>query len=220
MVHTSVAEYIEPYAVLIQKFPTFKEGVVMNPVFLRLITVVGFLFCFGSSTAGESGKGMRRIIIPSGLTVGQLPDPQSKGAALFASYCSQCHNLPNPKMHSKGEWPMMFEKMMGHAELMAGASLEVKTPVDKEKKEIVSYLEKNGFRGLPANAPLLKDPQAFNVIWFCSVCHAVPDPAQFPAKGWGEIIDRMNGHRKKQGRDEMSSSDRKDIINILEKERP
>lgn len=187
----------------------------MNPGFLRLIMTLAFLLCFGSSTAGEWGKDLRRIIIPSGLTADQLPDPQSKGAVLFASYCSQCHNLPNPKMHSAGDWSMTFEKMMGHATLMAGALPDVKLPADKEKKEIVSYLEKNGFRDLPANSPLLEDPQAFSVIWFCSVCHAVPDPEQFPAKEWGKIVDRMNGHRKKQGRDEMSSADRKMIINIF-----
>ncbi len=191
----------------------------MNLNFLRLITVVGFLFCFGSSAAGEWGKDIKRIVIPFGLTADQLPDPQSKGAALFASYCSQCHNLPSPRMHSTGDWPMRFEKMMDHALLMAGASSDVKIPVDKEKKEIVSYLEKNGFRGLPANSPLRGEPQVFNVIWHCSVCHDVPDPDQFSAKEWGKIVDRMNIYRKKQGREEMNNTDRKAVINFLAKKR-
>ena len=112
---------------------------------------------------------------------------------------------------------MMFERMMDHAKLMAGSSSAVRMPADKEKKEIVSYLEKNGFRGLPANSPLRGEPQLFNVIWFCSVCHAIPDPDQFPAKEWGKIVDRMNSYRKMQGRDEMSNSDRKRILNFLEK---
>ncbi len=191
----------------------------MNLSFLRLIMVVSILFCSGSSTAGEWGKGIKRIVLPFGLTANQLPDPQSKGAALLASYCGQCHNLPSPKMHSTGDWPMRFEKMMDHAMLMAGTSPDVKIPVDKEKKELVSYLEKNGFRELPANSPLRGEPQVFNVIWFCSVCHAVPDPDQFPAKEWGKIVDRMNSYRKKQGREEMSNSDRKVVINFLAKER-
>jgi len=191
----------------------------MNLNLLRLIMAVSFLFHFSGSTAGEWGKEIKRIVIPFGLTADQLPDPQSKGAVLFVSYCSQCHNLPSTKMHSTGDWPMRFEKMMDHAMLMAGTSSAVKMPADKEKKEIVSYLERNGFRELPANSPLHGDPQIFNVIWFCSVCHAIPDPDQFPAKEWGKIVDRMNGYRKKQGRDEMSNADRKAIINFLEKKR-
>jgi len=191
----------------------------MNLSFLRVIMVLGILFHFSNSTAGEWEKGIKRVAIPGGLTADQLPDPQNKGAALFASYCGQCHNLPSPRMHSTGDWPMRFEKMMDHAMLMAGASPDVKIPVDKEKKEIVSYLEKNGFRGLPATALLRGEPQAFNVMWFCSVCHAMPDPDQFPAKEWGKIVDRMNSYRKKQGREEMNNSDRKEIINFLVKKR-
>lgn len=192
----------------------------MSLNFLRLITVVSLLFHFSTSAAGEWEKGTKRIVIPTfGLTADQLPDHQSKGAVLFASYCSQCHNLPSPKMHSSGDWPVRFEKMMDHAILMSGTSTAIKIPVDKEKKEIVSYLEKNGFRGLPANSPLRGEPQVFNIIWFCSVCHAVPDPDQFPAKEWAKIVDRMNGYRKKQGREEMSNSDRELVINFLSRKR-
>jgi len=191
----------------------------MNLSFLRLIMVLGILFHFSNSMAGEWEKGIKRVVIPGGLTADQLPDPQSKGAALLASYCGQCHNLPSPKMHSTGDWPMRFEKMMDHAMLMAGTSPDVRIPVDKEKKELVSYLEKNGFRGLPANSLLRGEPQAFSVMWFCSVCHAMPDPDQFPAKEWGKIVDRMNSYRKKQGREEMSNSDRKEVINFLVKVR-
>ena len=192
----------------------------MNLKVLRLIMVLAIFFNCSSSIAVAWEKNIKRIVIPSfGLTADQLPDPQSKGAMLFASYCSQCHNLPSPKMHSTDDWPVRFEKMMDHAILIAGTSPDVKTPAEKEKEEIVSYLVKNGFRGLPANSPLRAEPEAFNVLWFCSVCHAVPDPDQFPAKEWGRIVDRMNGYRKKQGREEMGSSDRKAVINFLAKKR-
>lgn len=139
--------------------------------FLRLIIVLGIFFNY-SSMAGEWEKGIKRVAIPGGLTADRLPDPQSKGATLFASYCGQCHNLPSPRMHSTGDWSMRFEKMMDHAILMAEASPDIKIPADNEKKEIASYLEKNGFIGLPATSLLRGEPQAFNVMWFCSVCHA------------------------------------------------
>jgi len=200
----------------------------MNLNFLRLMAVVSFLFYFNDGMAGAWEKDIKRIVIPFGLTADKLPDSQSKSAALYAKYCSQCHNLPSPRMHSADEWPLRFEKMMDHARLMAGtsarlmagASPAVKMPTFTEKEEIASYLGKNGFIELPANSPLLGEPQAFNVLWFCSVCHAVPDPDQFPADEWSKIVDRMNGYRKKQGRDEMSNADRKAIINFLAKKRP
>lgn len=189
----------------------------MNPGFLRLIVVLGVLSLF-SGTAGAWEKGVRRLVIPFGMAANQLPDSQSRGATLFASSCSQCHNLPSPRMHSTDDWPMRFEKMMDHAVLMSGGSSDVKLPTDKEKGEIVAYLVKNGFRGLPADSPLRNEYQVFNIIWFCSVCHAVPDPTQYPAKEWAKIVDRMNGFRKKQGRDEMSNADRKAVINFLAKQ--
>ncbi len=190
----------------------------MDLRFVRLVMVLGMLFHFSGSMAGEWGKDTKRIVIPFGLAANQLPDPQSKGATLFASYCSQCHNLPSPRMHSTDDWPLRFETMMDHAVVMAGASPAIKMPADKEKTEIVVYLAKNGFRGLPADSPLRGEYQVFNIIWFCSVCHAVPDPSQYPAKEWGKIVDRMNGFRKKQGRDEMSSADRTAVINFLAKQ--
>jgi hypothetical protein len=182
--------------------------------------VLGILFHAGSAIAGEWGKDIKRIVLPFGMSADQLPDAKSKGAALYASYCSQCHNLPSPKMHSASDWPMRFEKMMDHAIQMAGSSPNIKTPAKKDKKEIVSYLQKNGFRALPANSPLLREPQAFNLLWFCSVCHAVPDPDQFPADVWSTIVDRMNSYRKIQGREEMNGNDREMLIHILVKKRP
>lgn len=191
----------------------------MNPGFLRLITIASFFFYFNDSMAGEWRKDIKRIVIPFSLTAEQLPNPKSKGATLFVSYCGQCHNLPSTKMHSSRDWPMRFEKMMDHALFMAGASPDVKIPAGKEKEEIISYLGKNGFRELPANSPLLGEPESFNVLWFCSVCHAIPDPNQFSANEWGKIVDRMNSYRKNQGREEMSNADRKAIVDFLAKKR-
>lgn len=199
----------------------------MNLDFLRLMTIAVFFFYFNNSMADAWGKDVKRIVIPFSSAADKLPDSQSKGAKLYANYCSQCHNLPSPRMHSADEWPLRFEKMMDHVRLIAGTSARykagdsssVKMPAYTEKEEIVSYLGKNGFRELPANSPLLGEPQAFNVLWYCSVCHAVPEPEQFPADEWGNIVDRMNNYRRKQGRDEMSDADRKAIVNFLARKR-
>jgi cytochrome c5 len=179
------------------------------------------------SMAAAWEENIKQVDIPGGLAANRLPDSQSSGAKLFAQYCSKCHNLPSPRMHAATDWPARFEKMMDHVNLLAGAAPGIKMPADGEKKEIVAYLQKNGFVGLATYAPLLAEPEGFNVAWFCSACHAVPDPIQFPAKGatqfsakeWGMIVDRMNAYRKNQGREAMSDADRKGVVDFLTKKR-
>ena len=200
----------------------------MNPNYLRLLTGAIVLFFFTCGTAVAWEKNIKRVAIPGGLTADQLPDAKSKGAQLFASYCSKCHSLPSPRMHASSDWPMRFEKMMDHSVMIAGAAPDNKMmPGASEKAEIVAYLQKNGFVGLSAYAPLLTEPEGFNVAWYCSSCHAVPDPTQFPAKDapqltakeWGLIVDRMNTYRKNQGREMMSDSDKKLMVNFYTKKR-
>ena len=199
----------------------------MNTVYIRQLTVAVALLFLTCGTAVAWEENIKRVAIPGGLTANTLPDSKSKGAGLFASYCSQCHNLPSPRMHSTSDWPMRFEKMMDHFKLMAGTAPDIKMPTENEKQEIVSYLQKNGFVGLAEYASLLTEPEGFNVAWFCSACHAVPDPIQFPAKGatqlsakeWYLVVDRMNTYRKKQGREVISGSDKKLIVDFLTKKR-
>lgn len=201
----------------------------MNPVYLRqlTVTVAAVLLFFACGTAVAWDENIKQVAIPGGLTADTLPDAQSKGAKLFASYCSRCHSLPSPRMHSTSDWAMRFEKMMDHVKLLAGTVPGIKMPAENEKREIVVYLQKMGFIGLAEYAPLLTEPEGFKVAWFCSACHAVPDPIQFPAKGatqlsakeWHLIVDRMNAYRKKQGREVMSDADNKTIVDFLTKKR-
>ncbi len=199
----------------------------MNPVYLRQLVVAAALLFLACGPAVAWDKNIKQVAIPGGLTADTLPDAQSKGAKLFASYCSQCHSLPSPRMHSTADWPMRFEKMIDHVRLLAGTAADIRMPIGNDKQVIVSYLQKMGFVGLAEYAPLLTEPEGFNVAWYCSACHAVPDPIQFSAQGatqlsaaeWHMVIDRMNVYRKKQGRDEVSVSDRDLIVNFLTKKR-
>lgn len=65
----------------------------------------------------------------------ELPDPGSESAVLFRGRCSQCHALPNPKLHTAKEWPSVVERMQGNMESMGRKVL-----TENEKKEIVGYL--------------------------------------------------------------------------------
>lgn len=49
---------------------------------------------------------------------GALPEPGSAAALSFKTVCSQCHPLPDPKLHTAGEWPGVVERMRGHMKEM------------------------------------------------------------------------------------------------------
>ncbi len=67
-----------------------------------------------------------------------LPSPESRGAVFFKEFCSQCHGLPDPKLHTPNEWPAVVEKMRGYMQAM-----DKKVVTKDEEMEIVSYLERN-----------------------------------------------------------------------------
>ena len=47
----------------------------------------------------------------SGISPADLPDGDSEGAQGFTKFCTQCHVLPSPKMHSAQEWWPIVERM-------------------------------------------------------------------------------------------------------------
>ncbi len=70
------------------------------------------------------------------IAPGTLPSPESKGAVFFSSVCSQCHSIPDPKLHTADEWPIIVERMSGHMQSRGKIAITA-----QEKKEIVSYLK-------------------------------------------------------------------------------
>lgn len=64
-----------------------------------------------------------------------LPLPESKGAVLFKTICSQCHALPDPASHTAQEWPTVVKRMRGNMQSMGKRSID-----EKEEIEILNYL--------------------------------------------------------------------------------
>lgn len=69
------------------------------------------------------------------IAPGALPMPSSRGAVLFKDICSRCHSLPDPKLHTAGEWPIVVDRMMKNV-----ISMGRKAPSEAEKTDIVQYL--------------------------------------------------------------------------------
>ena len=72
-----------------------------------------------------------------------LPSPASVGAQSFSESCSVCHDLPDIKLHTAGEWPDVVENMIRISEKMEKPHI---TPQDK--KEIIDYLKKHARRSV------------------------------------------------------------------------
>jgi cytochrome c5 len=64
-----------------------------------------------------------------------LPEPESKGAVLFKQVCSQCHSLPDPKLHTSAEWPKVVERMRSNMQAMGRRVI-----TEAEENGIIAYL--------------------------------------------------------------------------------
>jgi cytochrome c5 len=67
-----------------------------------------------------------------------IPGAGSPGASLYKEFCTQCHALPDPGSHTRGEWPAIVDKMQATMKVMNKKSLTA-----DQKKQILGYLDKN-----------------------------------------------------------------------------
>lgn len=70
-----------------------------------------------------------------------LPEAGSRGAALFQEACSQCHELPDPGLHTSGEWPAVVERMRDRMREWGRRVIS-----DEERDAIVGYLGRHAGR--------------------------------------------------------------------------
>jgi cytochrome c5 len=125
---------------------------------------------------------------PPGVAATDLPDPNSPGAKLIATYCGQCHNMPSPQMHSATDWPSIARRMWLRMELLS-PSLGVKVPSLAERFALLEYLTTNALRVSGASLPAGPGREAFAQV--CSRCHALPDPRVHSRADWPTVFARM-----------------------------
>jgi cytochrome c2 len=148
----------------------------------------------------ESPHGpMLERILPPALDAADLPQPESRGARLVVRYCVQCHNLPNPAMHSAARWPSVVSRMVFRMEgrgnlgtLMADMMAGVNAPGAEERNALLAYLRRNAQRPLdPARYPEVDAPSGEAFRLACSQCHVLPDPRRHTAAEWPIVVARM-----------------------------
>ncbi|HEC20252.1 MAG TPA: hypothetical protein ENI97_13045 [Gammaproteobacteria bacterium] len=140
--------------------------------------------------------------MPQGINPGQLPDPDSEGARLLGQYCSQCHGVPGPGMHTASEWPTVVARMNRRMQMMRGGRMmiRIEAPDDNELGILRAYLEKNGQRAVDMSKLVGADtPGGLTFQKTCAQCHALPDPAQHTRNEWPAVIERMRTNMTAMG---------------------
>lgn len=80
-------------------------------------------------------------LLANSLKVSGTVLPPGKGRDEFSAVCSQCHALPDPRVHSPQDWPAVYSRMERNMERM-----QVKPPTATETGDILLYLQSLGNR--------------------------------------------------------------------------
>ncbi len=70
------------------------------------------------------------------LKVSATELPAGKGREEFMTVCSRCHALPDPRVHSREDWPTVFLRMESNMDKM-----RVARPVGSTGTDIIAYLQ-------------------------------------------------------------------------------
>jgi len=65
--------------------------------------------------------------------------PAGKGREAFSLVCSRCHALPDPRVHSKTDWPIVYARMERNMDRM-----KVSRPTGDQSEQILEYLRTTG----------------------------------------------------------------------------
>ena len=149
--------------------------------------------------ASPHGEMLSRIIPPF-LEPSQLPEPESRGARLTATYCVQCHNLASPAMHDSAKWPAIVDRMVPRMRgrgnlgpLMRDLMTDIAAPGADEVKVLMAYLAKHGQEPAdPNRLPEAGHSQAWrSYTQACNQCHTLPDPRRHSRAEWPGVVARM-----------------------------
>lgn len=149
----------------------------------------------------EMMKIMMGAQLPSGINPENLPDPHSTGVHAFARYCTQCHELPGPGLHTADEWPSVVDRMNRRMRMMGGMMHDIKAPTDNELLILVAYLQRHAQKPMDKTKYTdLNTPAGKSFEVMCSQCHTLPDPKQHTVDEWPGVVERMTQNMKTMGK--------------------
>lgn len=172
---------------------------------------------------------------PSDFSREDLPEPDSRAAALLETYCTQCHGLPTPQMHAADEWPILVRRMLARAvtleHRMGGTATEgllsdlmmagmarsvVPTPADQDT--LLAYVQEHA---LPtaSEAEVPEGELGRIVTRNCAICHEVPDPDAHTVEEWEqEVVPRMQTNMARMSLPTLTEEEQSRILGWLREE--
>ena len=161
-------------------------------------------------------------VLPPPMDPADLPAPESAGAQLLQKFCTQCHYLYGPGLHTVEEWPSVVERMNRRMQMMGGRHMMmgmVEAPSPQQLVVITDYLQKYAQKPLPATrASELKQKEGGTLYSsICSRCHTLPDPAQYPARKWPAVVERMQLYMEEAGQDLPTDEEWRQIVDFLKR---
>jgi len=97
-------------------------------------------------TPAERGT-ILSYLLANSLKVSGSVLPAGKGRDEFSVVCSQCHSLPDPRVHSATDWPAVYARMERNMERM-----QVQAPGGQVSTDILLYLQTVAGKRPPAAA--------------------------------------------------------------------
>jgi cytochrome c2 len=163
----------------------------------------------------EMMQRMMPVALPPRIKPTDLPDSDSKGAQLLTRYCSQCHYLPAPGMHTKEEWLPVTNRMFARMSMMSGM-MNIESPSPEEQQIIVAYLKTHALKSVSPNT--LPSPESRGAVLFkeiCSQCHSLPDPKLHTSEEWPGVVERMQNNIRTMNKKVLTDQEKKAIIAYL-----
>lgn len=207
-------------------FPALAAGFVLVAAGSGVSRAQGMM---GGRDGMMGGEGMREMMqrmmgdmLPPPMDPAYLPDPKSEGARLLRQFCTQCHYLPGPGLHTAAEWPAVVERMNRRMQMMSRRRMmmmgEIEAPAEGELASIQSYLQAHAQKPLPERLfPALASEAGKTFRGVCSQCHVLPDPAQHTAAEWPAVVERMKGYMTSMGKTVPDERTVGEIIGFLQR---
>lgn len=176
----------------------------------------------GSEGMREMMQQMMGDMLPPPMDPSNLPDPDSEGVRLLQRFCTQCHYLPGPGLHTSAEWPAVVNRMNRRMQMMSRRGMmmmgRVDAPAEGELAAILDYLQQHAQKPLAERlSPALESEagQAFRAV--CSQCHVLPDPGQHSAAEWPGVVEKMKGYMAAMGKPLPDEKTLRDIVGFLQR---
>jgi cytochrome c2 len=201
-------------------------------IFVARVFLAGFVVFSAGASCGWAqgmmgGEGMRGMMqnmmgdmLPP-MNPAQLPDPDSKGALLLQQFCTQCHNLPGPGLHTAVQWPPVVDRMARRMRRMSGRGMMMgmsEVPTSDQVDAITDYLQKHSLRPFSERkSPELETPGGFAFKEVCSRCHALPDPEKHTGREWPVVVERMKGYMEAMGKAVPQEKELREIVRFLQR---